>query len=132
MTKSSKGNAEQHGKMVKQKAGLNRALILNQGWGMFKAMLTYKQAWHGGEVVLVDPKHTSQTCPECDHKSPENRVSQARFLCKKCGYENNADHVGALNILARGHRVLACGEIGNSQLAEAGTGFESDPKVLLV
>jgi putative transposase len=24
-----------------------------------------------------------------------------------CGYENHADVVGALNVLARGHRVLA-------------------------
>jgi len=27
-----------------------------------------------------------------------------------CGYENNADLVGAINILERGHRLLACGE----------------------
>jgi putative transposase len=31
MMKSAKGDAEQHGKMVKQKSGLNR-VILNQGW----------------------------------------------------------------------------------------------------
>ena len=120
MTKSSKGNSDVHGKMVKQKSGLNR-VILNQGWGMFREMLKYKQLWLGGEVLFVDPKHTSQTCPECSHKSPENRVSQAHFECKVCGYSGNADHVGALNILARGHRVLACGDIGVSQLVEAGT-----------
>lgn len=27
-----------------------------------------------------------------------------------CAYENNADVVGAINILERGHRLLACGE----------------------
>ncbi|MHB1530281.1 MAG: RNA-guided endonuclease InsQ/TnpB family protein, partial [Acidiferrobacteraceae bacterium] len=27
-----------------------------------------------------------------------------------CGYENNADRVGAINVLERGHRLLACGE----------------------
>lgn len=32
MSRSSKGNSEQHGKRVRQKAGLNRA-ILDQGWG---------------------------------------------------------------------------------------------------
>ena len=122
MTKSSKGNFEVPGKMVKQKSGLNR-VILNQGWGMFREMLKYKQLWRGGEVLFVDPKHTSQTCPECRHKSPDNRISQAYFECKMCGYANNADHVGALNILARGHRVLACGVSGVAQHSEAGTRF---------
>ena len=27
-----------------------------------------------------------------------------------CGHADNADVVGAVNVLARGHRVLACGE----------------------
>jgi transposase len=31
-------------------------------------------------------------------------------LCVDCGYENNADVVGAINILERGYRLLACGE----------------------
>jgi putative transposase len=39
-----------------------------------------------------------------------NRRTQAKFLYVDCGYENHADVVGAINILARGHRVLACGE----------------------
>ena len=43
------------------------------------------------------------------------------FECVACGYTNNADYVGALNILARGHRVLACGASGISQRNEAGT-----------
>jgi len=120
MTKSSKGNVSQHGNMVKQKSGLNR-VILNQGWGMFREMLAYKQYWRGGEVIFVDPKYTSQTCPECAHKSKDNRQTQSRFECAACGYTNNADYVGALNILARGHRVLACGASGISQRNEAGT-----------
>jgi putative transposase len=36
--------------------------------------------------------------------------TQAKFECVECGYEENADEVGAMNILARGHRVAACGE----------------------
>ena len=31
LSKSAKGNSEQHGKMVKQKSGLNRSM-LDQGW----------------------------------------------------------------------------------------------------
>jgi len=109
MSKSAKGNSEQHGKQVKQKSGLNRS-ILDQGWGGFRRQLTYKAEWNGGFVVAVPPQYTSQTCPCCGHVSKDNRQTQAKFACVECGYEANADLVGAINILARGHRVLACGE----------------------
>jgi putative transposase len=42
--------------------------------------------------------------------SKDNRQTQAKFLCVDCGYENHADMVGAINILERGYRLLACGE----------------------
>lgn len=35
---------------------------------------------------------------------------QSRFECVNCGYEGQADRVGATNILERGHRLLVCGE----------------------
>lgn len=109
MVKSSRGTIEQPGKKVRQKSGLNRA-ILDQGWGEFRRQLGYKLAWHGGMLLVVPPHHTSQTCPACAHVSKDNRQTQASFLCVDCGYENHADVVGAINVLARGHRVLACGE----------------------
>ena len=109
MSKSAKGNSEQHGKQVRQKSGLNRS-ILDQGWGEFRRQLEYKAAWNGGFVVAVPPQYTSQTCPCCGHVSKDNRKTQAKFECVDCGFEENADLVGAINILARGHRVLACGE----------------------
>ena len=109
MSKSAKGSSEQHGKQVKQKSGLNRS-ILDQGWGEFRRQLEYKVSWNGGFVVAVPPAYTSQTCPCCGHVSKDNRQTQAEFACVECGYEENADVVGAINILARGHRVLACGE----------------------
>jgi len=43
------------------------------------------------------------------HVSKDNRQTQGRFVCVECGFEENADLVGALNILAAGHAVLACG-----------------------
>ena len=113
MSKSSKGNSEKHGKMVKQKSGLNRS-ILDQGWGEFRRQLAYKVVWHGGILLAVPPHHTSQTCPACGHVSKDNRQTQAKFLCVDCGYENHADVVGASNVLERGYRLLACGESAQS------------------
>jgi len=109
MSKSAKGNTEEHGKNVKAKSGLNKS-ILDQGWHEFRRQLEYKQLWSGGLVIAVPAQYTSQTCPCCGHVSKDNRQTQAHFECVECGYTNNADIVGALNILERGHRLLACGE----------------------
>ena len=114
MSRSSKGNSEKHGKQIKQKAGLNKA-ILDQGWGEFRRQLEYKMAWTGGILLAVPPHHTSQTCPCCGHVAKENRQTQAKFLCVDCGYAENADMVGAINVLERGQRLLACGEEGSGR-----------------
>ncbi|MEZ2624228.1 RNA-guided endonuclease InsQ/TnpB family protein [Paenalcaligenes hominis] len=109
MSKSAAGNTEQPGKNVRAKSGLNKA-ILDQGWFEFRRQLDYKLAWAGGWLIAVPPHNTSRTCPACGHVHADNRKTQARFACVQCGYEENADLVGAMNILARGHRVAACGE----------------------
>jgi len=111
MSKSSKGSAETPGRNVRAKSGLNKA-ILDQGWFEFRRQLEYKLNWTGGRLVVVPPHYTSLTCPTCDYVSARNRTSQAKFQCVQCGYENHADVVGALNVLARGYRVTACGEEG--------------------
>ncbi|CUB06963.1 RNA-guided endonuclease InsQ/TnpB family protein [Marinomonas fungiae] len=109
MSKSAKGDTENHGKNVKAKSGLNKS-ILDQGWYEFRRQLEYKQNWKGGLLIAVPAHYTSQTCPSCQHVAKENRTSQARFECVQCSYTNNADVVGAINVLERGHRLLACGE----------------------
>ncbi|MBN3790131.1 RNA-guided endonuclease TnpB family protein [Burkholderia sp. Ac-20353] len=109
MVKSARGTVEAPGRHVRAKSGLNKS-ILDQGWGEFRRQLEYKTAWRGGYFVAVAPQNTSRMCPCCGHISADNRKTQAWFACVKCGHEANADHVGALNVLAAGHAVLACGE----------------------
>jgi putative transposase len=103
MSRSASGTIEKPGKNVTAKSGLNKS-ILDQGWGYFRRMLEYKALWNGCTLVAVPPNHTSQTCPipSCQNVDPLNRTSQSEFKCTKCGYEDNADHVGALNVLTRG------------------------------
>ena len=43
-----------------------------------------------------------------DHVSRENRQTQAVFECVQCGFKENADVVGALNVLRAGHARIAC------------------------
>lgn len=88
---------------------------------MFFQMLEYKQAWNGGMVLKVPAHHTSQTCPCCQHVAKGNRLTQADFVCVECGYSNNADIVGAINVLAGGHHVLACEVSGAVMPPAAGT-----------
>ena len=66
MTRSARGCPEAPGRMVRQKAGLNRE-ILDRGWGMFGEMLSYKAAWAGKRVVRVRPHDSSRTCIACGH-----------------------------------------------------------------
>ena len=121
MSKSAAGAADAPGKNVRAKSGLNKA-ILDQGWFEFRRQLEYKLAWRGGDVLAVPPRNTSRTCPCCGHVSKDNRQTQAKFLCVDCGYENNADLVGAINVLERGHRLLACGE-----LVQSGRSVKQEP-----
>ncbi|APW46146.1 RNA-guided endonuclease InsQ/TnpB family protein [Rhodoferax antarcticus] len=112
MSKSAAGDTEKPGKNVRAKSGLNKA-ILDQGWFEFRRQLEYKLGWNGGTLVAVPAHNTSRTCPCCGHNAKENRLTQSKFFCVDCGYEENADVVGAMNVLARGHRVAACAEDGS-------------------
>jgi putative transposase len=90
------------------KRGLNKS-ILDQGWFEFKRQLAYKSAWNGGLFIEVPAAYTSQTCSVCQHVHKDNRTSQSNFTCVACGHHEHADVNAAKNILARGHRVFACG-----------------------
>ena len=114
MSRSAAGTSESPGRNVRAKSGLNKA-ILDQGWFEFRRQRAYKFSWNGGTLVAVPAHNTSRTCPCCGHVAKENRLSQAKFACVDCGYEENADVVGAMNVLARGHRVAACGEDGSGR-----------------
>ena len=120
MSRSAAGTTEQPGKHVRAKSGLNKA-ILDQGWFEFRRQLDYKLAWSGGHLIVVPPQNTSRTCPACGHVSADNRQTQARFLCVECGFEENADLVGAINILRAGHARCACEVSGAVMPPAAGT-----------
>ena len=124
MSRSAKGNQARPGKNVRAKAGLNRA-ILDQGWAEFRRQLGYKLNWKGGELIVVAPHYTSQTCPDCGHVSSANRRTQAEFACVECGYREHADLVGAINIRRAGHARIACEVSSVVMLPAAGTSLSS-------
>ena len=108
MTRSAKGTKEKPGRNVRAKSGLNRS-ILNQGWGELRRQLEYKCAREGGKLVAVPPAYTSRQCPNCGYESAGNRPKRDIFRCLSCGFEAEADRVGAVNVLKRaGHARIAC------------------------
>lgn len=120
MTASARGTVAMPGRRVRQKAGLNRA-ILAQGWGELTRQLQYKGAWYGASyVALADYAYSSQDCAVCGYRDAGNRVTQAVFRCGRCLHTANADDNAADNLLARGLRVTAGGALRSRAGDEAG------------
>jgi len=69
--------------------------------------VAYKAKAEGIETTQVDPAYTSQRCSRCGTTLRENRPSQGKFCCQKCGYEVNADYNAAKNI---GMKMLRAGQ----------------------
>ncbi|NYH54903.1 transposase [Nocardiopsis arvandica] len=101
MTRSAKGTVDAPGTHVRQKSGLNRA-ILARGWHGFKLACQNAARRTATRIVEVNPAYTSQTCHPCGHVAPENRESQSVFRCVVCGHRAHADVNAARNTRARG------------------------------
>jgi len=65
--------------------------------GELRDMVQYKAEEKGVKTETVNPRNTSQRCPDCGHIEKKNRDG-LKFECVECGYENHADFVGAVNI----------------------------------
>lgn len=65
----------------------------------------HKAQEHRVRLVAVPPAHTSQTCPNCRTVSRDSRRGE-RFQCVVCGHSGDADHFGALEIIARTRQIL--------------------------
>ena len=104
LTRSARGTLENPGQGVTIKAAANRSM-LEQTWGEFAQLLTYKAEGAGMSLVRVDPAYTSLTCSRCgvakfDASAQErNRI---RFRCPDCGNDLNRSVNAAKNILVRG------------------------------
>ncbi len=111
LTASAKGTVEQPGRNVRQKAGLNRA-ILDVGWGAIVEMLDYKTVLYGRELVKIDRFHpSSKQCSGCGHAKAKLALSERTYRCNACGLVLDRDVNAARNILAAGlaDKQNACG-----------------------
>jgi putative transposase len=86
---------------ARAKSGLNRS-ISDAGWGQFISILRAKAEDAGRTLIEIDPRHTSDGCEICGYAAAENRVTQAEFVCQRCGHRTQADEQAARNILRAG------------------------------
>ena len=73
--------------------------VQDAGWSMFLAMIVYKAASAGRQVVQVDPRGTSQSCT-CGASVPKT-LADRWHDCSACGLSASRDHVSAQVILSR-------------------------------
>ena len=86
-------------------AGVLGKAIHDVGWSTFLNMLAYKAANAGRQLVKIDPKYTSQECPNC-HAIEKKALSKRVHRCD-CGLTIGRDHAAACVILGRGLRLQA-------------------------
>lgn len=96
-----------------------RARMGSWAFSQLRLFITYKGERVGVRVVVVDPRNTSRTCTveTCGHIDKKSRRSQSEFICRKCGFADHADHVGAVNIAKRGavgRPIVSSDDAGNA------------------
>lgn len=85
----------------------NRCLaraISDAGWAEFARILSYKQAWRGGSIVVADrwfPSSQIGSC--CGDRNTELTLADRTFTCTN-GHRLDRDHNAAVNLAAWGEQ----------------------------
>lgn len=95
-------------------SGMFAKPIHDASWGMLRKFIAYKAEKAGCTMIEVDPRYTSQTCPDCGQVVPKP-LSQRTHKCN-CGCVMDRDHAAARVILDKG--VLALGALNVAGCSE--------------
>lgn len=106
-----------------------RKSVHDAAWGQFLRILTEKAAWHGREVIPLNPAYTSQVCSVCGVLDGPKPLATREWECGGCGAVLDRDWNAAVNLLvAAGHAetLNACGgdirlALASADSSEAGT-----------
>ncbi|GAA3012759.1 RNA-guided endonuclease TnpB family protein [Kitasatospora albolonga] len=84
--------------------------IADASWSELRSMLEYKTAWYGRELVIVDRWFpSSKLCSNCGISQDRMPLNVRAWTCV-CGTTHDRDVNAAMNILAAGLAVAACGD----------------------
>ncbi|MGW2311161.1 RNA-guided endonuclease InsQ/TnpB family protein [Actinomadura luteofluorescens] len=100
-------------------------VISDAAWAQLRAMLEYKCAWYGRELVVVDRWFPStKLCGTCGTVRARLPLDVRAWKCE-CGGVHDRDVNAARNILAAGLAVSACGDGVRPQRDSSWTGRSS-------
>ncbi|WP_374775661.1 transposase [Streptomyces sp. NBC_01310] len=84
--------------------------ISDAAWGELRRMLEYKAAWYGRELITVDRWFpSSKLCSTCGAIADSMPLNVRKWTCEDCGTTHDRDENAAINLLAAGLAVAACG-----------------------
>ena len=84
--------------------------ISDASWGELVRQLEYKCAWYGRQLVKIDRWFpSSKRCNGCGFVMEKLPLDIREWDCPDCGASHDRDINAAINILAAGHAVSACG-----------------------
>jgi putative transposase len=78
--------------------------IANQSWRELRKQLEYKCEWYGKQLVIVNPRKTSQICSSCGYDDGKHTLDIRQWTCPKCGTHHDRDINAAINILQASQR----------------------------
>jgi putative transposase len=89
----------------KRKGKKFNRMLGNWSFYELRTLLEYKAESLGKEIILVDPRYTSQQCNYCGFTSKKNRT-KSLFKCQMCSVFIPADLNASRNISERGFSFL--------------------------
>lgn len=93
-------------KSLSNKGFGNGKATMDNGYGMFTAMLAYKQEYKGHYLIKVDKWFpSSQICSNCGNRQ-KLTLNQRTYNCPKCGKSIDRDYNAAINIKNEGISLL--------------------------
>lgn len=98
MTASAAGTEMVPGKQVRQKAGLNRA-VLDVGFYELRRQITYKNERIGHQTLVADRWFpSSKRCSGCGAVNRNLKLRQRFWKCPQCGAYHDRDENAAINL----------------------------------
>ena len=93
--------------------------ISDAAWGVLRRQITYKAAWYGSQVVVVDRFFpSSKRCSECGYVLAELALSVREWTCPGCGIGHHRDVNAAINL-----KLEALHRAGTARIHARGEGI---------
>jgi IS605 OrfB family transposase len=91
----------------------HRKKLIIMGYKRLGKWIDWNAKKQGVPLAIVNPSGTSSKCPRCDSKGLKE-VDYRRLRCSRCGFEEDRDVIGKLNIRKRALKKLRINPPGGS------------------